>query len=123
MKTGFSPTEEEVTEIIGARYKQLPSRLQKLLLTPSSLYVWTQLEENSSKNHVSSVYGLMENWWAQIQNQCTCAGIRAETINNCRDKIVEYMENRGRFVIPRGLLNDYHEVIDRFISSGLCRIN
>ena len=116
-------TEEEVTEIIGARYKQLPSRLQKLLLTPSSLYVWTQLEENSSKNHVSSVYGLMENWWAQIQNQCTCAGIRAETINNCRDKIVEYMENRGRFVIPRGLLNDYHEVIDRFISSGLLKYN
>lgn len=116
-------TEEEVTEIIGTRYKQLPSRLQKLLLTPSSLYVWTQLEENSSKNHVSSVYGLMENWWAQIQNQCTSAGIRVETINNCRDKIVEYMENRGRFVIPRGLLNDYHEVIDRFISSGLLKYN
>lgn len=116
-------TEKEVTEIIGTRYKQLPSRLQKLLLTPSSLYVWTQLEENSSKNHVSSVYGLMENWWAQIQNQCTSAGIRVETINNCRDKIVEYMENRGRFVIPRGLLNDYHEVIDRFISSGLLKYN
>ena len=116
-------TEEEVTEIIGTRYKQLPSRLQKLLLTPSTLYVWTQLEENSSKNHVSSVYGLMENWWAQIQNQCTSAGIRGETINNCRNNIVGYMEKRGRFVIPRGLLNDYHEVIDRFISSGLLKYN
>lgn len=109
----------DVIQLIGSRYNQLPSRLQKLLLTPSSLYVWTKLDENAQSNSISSVFELMDTWWKQISHNYTNAGFSARELSFCKNKIINLMENRAIFSLPRLPFADQANEIDFLISSGL----
>lgn len=114
---------EQIIQIIGEKYNQLSPRLQKLLLTPSSLYVWSKLEESSQKNKISSVFELMGTWWKQIQQACVNNGLTLGNIIACKNKIVMLMENSSIFSLPRVLFPDELSEIDLFISSGLLSNN
>lgn len=116
-------TKVDVTQIIGQTYNCLSSRLQKLLLTPSSLYVWSKLEENAQKNSISSVFELMNAWWKQIQQKCISVGLQSEDAITCKDKIVVSMESRGIFSLPRAVFIDQTNEIDFLVSLGLLNSN
>ena len=116
-------TKADVIQIIGQTYSYLSSRLQKLLLTPSSLYVWSKLEENAQKNSISSVFELMNTWWQQIQQKCISVGLQFETVISCKDRIVGLMESRGIFSLPRVIFVDQAKEIDILVSLGLLNSN
>ena len=112
-------SKEDVVEAIGDSYYRFSSRLQKLLLTPSSLYVWSKLDEDVRDNTISSVSELMERWWRQIQEKCISAGVQIESVNRCKDKIVNLMESRGVFSLPKILFTNQTNEIDFLVSSGM----
>ena len=116
-------TKDDVVQVIGQAYNHLSSRLQKLLLTPSSLYVWSKLEENAKNNSVSSVFELMNAWWQQIQKKCISVGLQSEAVISCKDKIVMLMERRGVFSLPRAIFADQTNEIDCLVSAGLLNSN
>ena len=116
-------TKDDVVQVIGQGYNYLSSRLQNLLLTPSSLYVWSKLEENAKNNSVSSVFELMNAWWQQIQKKCISIGLRSEAVIACKDKIVMLMERRAVFSLPRAIFTDQTNEIDCLVSSGLLNSN
>lgn len=116
-------TKDDVVQVIGQAYNHLSSRLQKLLLTPSSLYVWSKLEENAKNNSVSSVFELMNAWWQQIQKKCISVGLQSEAVIACKDKIVMSMERRTVFSLPRAIFTDQTNEIDCLVSSGLLNSN
>lgn len=116
-------TKDDVIQIIGQKYNRLSSRLQKLLLTPSSLYVWSKLEENAQKNSISSVFELMNTWWQQIQQKCISVGLQSKDVVSCKDKIVMSMESRAIFSLPRAIFIDQTNEIDFFVSLGLLNSN
>ena len=105
-------TKDDVVQVIGQAYNYLSSRLQKLLLTPSSLYVWSKLEENAKNNSVSSVFELMNAWWQQIQKKCISVGLQFEAVIACKDKIVKLMEKNSVFSLPRAIFADQINEID-----------
>lgn len=109
----------DVVQLLGPRYNQLPARLQKLLLTPSSLYVWTKLDENAQNNSISSVFELMNSWWKQISLNYTNAGFSAQELSSCKNKIINLMESQAIFSLPRLLFADQVNEIDFLISCGL----
>lgn len=115
--------ETDVLQIIGPSYNCLSSRLKKLLLTPSSLYVWSKLEDRNKTNSIYSVFELMNVWWNQIQQKCEMANIVLSDIIGCKNRIVNAMEKRSVFVLPSSLFIDFSKVIDSFVSNGLLNYN
>lgn len=116
-------TKEEVAQVVGTSYNHFSSRLQKLLLTPSSLYVWSKISENAQNNSISSVFDLMNMWWQQIQKKCSLAGLQSEKVIACKDLIVTLMEKRTVFSLPRAIFVDQANEIEWFISLGLLNWN
>ena len=114
-------TKNEVIDLIGSSYNNLSSRLQKLLLTPSSLYVWTQLEESRKTNSVSTVHQLMQEWWHQLQEKAETYGVSHKTINECKDSIVNRMEKYSCFSLPISIFVDQHLSLSILISQGMIR--
>lgn len=112
-------TNEDVVQIIGPIYNSFSPRLKKLLLTPSSLYVWSKLGDAERKNNISSVFELMSIWWQQIQGQCDIANIPVADAIACKNKIVAAMEKRAVFALPISLFADSQRVIDSFVSNGI----
>ena len=116
-------TKGEVINVIGDVYNHFSDRLKKLLLTPSSLYVWSKLENSAQYNSVSSVLELMNAWWNQIQMKCVQFGLQSEIIISCKDDITKFMENRSVFSIPQIILEDRTVEINFLVSMGLLNRN
>lgn len=112
-------TKSEVIQLIGQEYTNFPSKLQRLLCIPSSLYIWSQLLPDHRQTHISSVRELVLKWWDQILQTCTRAGIDRRDAKNCRDKIVSYMESTSTLFVLRRLFIDDENIIDMFISCGM----
>lgn len=116
-------TDEDVIQLIGPIYNSFSPRLKKLLLTPSSLYVWSKLGDAERENSISSVFGLMDTWWRQIQRQCDAANIPAADTIACKNKIVTSMEKRAVFTLPISIFTDSQQVIDSLVSNGILNYN
>lgn len=116
-------TKYDVIKIIGQTYNQLSSRLQNLLLTPSSLYVWSKLESNAQKNSIASVYELMNAWWQQIQKKCISFGLQVKDIIDCKERIVGIMEKRSVFSLPYSIFVNQVNEIFFLVSLGLLNNN
>ena len=116
-------TRSDLEHIMGNKYLSLSPRLQSLLLTPSSLYVWTKLNETTRENSISSVYELMDAWWKQIQRASISYNLPVQSVISCKDKLVEVMERRSVFTLPRALFADQAPAMELFISEGLLNFN
>lgn len=116
-------SKNDVVQIIGSQYNNLSSRLQKILLTPSSLYVWSRLDESTQNNSISSVYELMDRWWKQIQQKCALLDLQTQDAIICKDEIVNFMETRAVYSLPKTMFTDHAKEIDAFISCGLLSSN
>lgn len=116
-------SKDELSQIIGDKINQLSDKLQGLLQTPSSLFVWTKLENGKQRNHISSVYELMDQWWCQIQSNCQKIGISDQLTAACKDRIVNSMSGRGVLSLPSSMLSDQRHVVNALISYGLLSQN
>lgn len=115
-------SEKEVQSIVGASYTQMPLKLKKTLQIPTSLFVWSQLEEDEKRNAVTSSFQLMEAWWAQIQNHCRQISLDDRAVCACKDKIVSRMDRLGQLALPETIFVDDKNCIDALVSNGLLSI-
>ncbi len=112
-------THDEVEKIIGAAYNTYPSRLQKLLQTPSTLYIWTRLEKHEDARFVSTSHDLMQKWWDQILCNCAESGLDRSDIISVKDKIVSTMSQFSSFSLQKRLFSDRTLEVEKLISEGL----
>lgn len=110
---------KDVKGIIGDEYDKLTPRLRKLILTPSSLYIWSKLDVSERNNSIKSVFELMNKWWIQINKKCIDSGIENNELVRCKDKIVNLMENSGLFFIQQSLVADFPNAVEALVSNGL----
>ncbi len=108
-----------VVGVVGPAWEQYPARLQKMLRTPSSLYVWMKLDLANRSNSISSVYQLMAKWWEQIMSACRKTGLSDSDVIACRNKLVQGMERNGVLSLPAALFADEENVMDALASNGL----
>ena len=109
----------DVIGVIGDEYNRLTLKLQKLLLTPSSLYIWTTLADDSSARDITTPFELMVKWWYQIQTNCQNSGINKADITALRDQIVTAIEHRPNSRIPKQRFVDSQKELQALISNGL----
>lgn len=112
-------SDNEVQNIVGKPYPQMPHKLKKTLQIPSSLLVWSHLENNDKRNAVTSTFQLMEEWWSQIQNYCRHMSLDDRRVCDCKDTIVSLMDRQGKLTLPTAIFNDDKNVIAAFASNGL----
>lgn len=112
-------TEDEVQGIVGDPYAQMPTRLKKTLQIPSSLLVWSRLEDSEKRNAATSSFQLMEEWWNQIKDYCAQMSLDDQNVCACKNKIVSFMDNRGQLTLPTALFSDNKNIIKAFASNGL----
>lgn len=109
----------EVENVVGKRFDNMSSRLKRILQTPSSLYVWTQLSDEDKSRDISSVFQLMQRWWEQILAKSEESGVRSEIADKTKNKLVSYIESNNITAVPRVLLPYYADVLEVFLSCGL----
>lgn len=112
-------TDPEVRQIVGPSHDSMPNRLKVLLRTPSSLFVWTNLQEQNKSNTISTITEMMDTWWNQIQNSFIVADLNLSDIQACMDRLVSKMEQSASFALPARLFQDQLPIIDVLVSSGL----
>lgn len=112
-------SDEETAKIVGAAYGRLSSRLQKLLHTPSNLYVWTQLHESKQIKNIVSVNQLMEKWWEQILERCEMSGLLRKDVEETINSIATQMGSSTLFALPRRVFASKSNIIDALISNGV----
>ena len=109
----------DVINVIGENYNTLSHKLQDLLLTPSSLYIWTTLTDSSAARDITTPFELMEKWWNQILENCESTGISKQNITALRDTIVDKLEQRPDSKLPRKFFTDNQKELQALISNGL----
>ena len=112
-------SDEETSKIVGVAYKRLSPRLQKLLHTPSSLYVWTKLQKDKQINNIASVNQLMENWLEQILEHCEMIGLLRKDVMQTVNSIATRMSDNNLLSLPRRLFVSEKNIINALISSGM----
>lgn len=112
-------SENEVEGIVGKSYAQMPLKLKKTLQVPSSLFVWSRLENGENQNAVTSSFQLMEEWWSQIQNRCRQMSLEKQDVCKCKDKIVSRMDRLGKLALPATIFADDKNIVEAFVSNGL----
>lgn len=112
-------TYEEVRSLIGSEYNGLSTKLKNLLLTPSSLYIWTLLNDHSKVQSVSTPFQLIEHWWNQIIDRCISSGLDISRITEVKDNIVRKMETTTLLSLPGVMFTDYNNEIEYLTSNGL----
>ncbi len=112
-------SQKDVRKIIGEDYDLLSLKLQDMLLTPSSLYIWTALNNHSDMYDLTTPFELMEKWWKQITDKCTLIGNDIGRVNFLKDSIVKKMESTSSLALPEQLFADYTAELQALISNGL----
>lgn len=110
---------EDVEQIIGSNLSGFSMKLKSLLQVPSSLYIWTLLENHTSAQSFTTPFQLMEGWWIQIQNNCEKIGLNIERVTKVKDLIVDQMESSSLLALPEQLFLDYSTELQALISSGM----
>lgn len=112
-------TDNEVEQVVGKQYTLLSSRLKVLLRTPSSLYVWSRLDDNAKTNSISSIDQLLTLWWDQLVQRGVSSGLQSTDITKCRDLLISGINRSSSFSVPVSLMLDYQPIISILISNGL----
>lgn len=112
-------SEETIKTIIGDDYNHLSAGLKKLLLTPSSLYIWMLLNEESKKQKMATQFDLVQEWWKQLQNECLRKNISAERLATAKNDLVLKLETQSILSVPLLSMNNYANEIAYLISSGM----
>lgn len=112
-------SEADVRNIVGEIYTGLSFRLRTLLRTPSNLYVWTKIK-NETRNTVTTLFQLMDAWWNQILLECRTMGVDVNAVTECRDRLVKYMRSRETLFVPALLFSD-QSPINALVSCGMLR--
>ena len=109
--------DEVIFKIIGDRFNSLTSKLKEVLRIPSNLYIWKQLDPQKNYAECTSTSHLIEEWWKQLSKKCVKLGLSEIELNNVKNKIVDWLEKRGRIYFPINVL-DIGESYRNFLSSN-----
>lgn len=109
--------DEVIFKIIGDRFNSLTSKLKEVLRIPGNLYIWKQLDPQKNYAECTSTSHLIEEWWKQLSKKCVKLGLSEIELNNVKNKIVDWLEKRGRIYFPINVL-DIGESYRNFLSSN-----
>lgn len=109
--------DEVIFKIIGDRFNSLTSKLKEVLKIPSNLYIWKQLDPQKNYAECTSTSHLIEEWWKQLSKKCIRLDLNEIELNNVKNKIVDWLEKRGRIYFPINVL-DIGESYRNFLSSN-----
>lgn len=114
-----SLTDNEVIQIVGEEYKQLPGRVKELIHIPSSLYVWLKLDPGKRMNRIESSQDMVLSWWKQIQDNYAATGHNQASLSDCISEVVTAISNSSSFALPRSMFLRYTQEIDYLASGGM----
>ncbi|UDM71183.1 NACHT domain-containing protein [Vagococcus fluvialis] len=109
--------DEVIFNIIGDRFNSLTSKLKEVLRIPSNLYIWKQLDPKKNYAECTSTSHLVEEWWKQLSKKCIKLGLNEIELNSVKNRIVDWLEKRGRIYFPINVL-DIGESYINFLSSN-----
>ncbi len=111
--------EETVKKIIGKKYDQLTSKLKKILMIPSNLYIWQHLDQGESYGDCLTASHLVEKWYQQICKKGTFVGVSEKTVIETIGCIVDKLDRAGRLFVSRQALAIETRGLEYLISCGI----
>jgi hypothetical protein len=96
-----------VVDRYGASYASLQSREKELLSNAQSLQLWWRLAEDGKVGTFSTRALLLGSFWEHYRDKAVreFPDVTLDTLNALLDKLVEFMDTRGRLDAPNALLD------------------
>lgn len=101
--------DESVKAVVGNKYDFLTKKLKNVLKTPSSLYIWTKLDNNMDYNECSTANHLIETWWKQLKTKAVLDVLSEEVVDKVKNTLVIKLDKLGRLSISKRALGDVNE--------------
>ncbi len=116
-------SKEETKENVGEDYDTLSPRLQCLLRTPSTLYIWSQLHKEERCKSITSVDKMMQQWWQQILQKIDTIGMPFDSVDSFVTEVADTMNKRGVFSLSKRNYISKNKIIEALVSNGLLTEN
>lgn len=114
----FELEDKIVEKVVGNKYNTLTKKLRYVLKTPSSLYIWTKLNNNMDYNECSTANHLIDAWWKQLKSEAVFDGLNEDSISNFKNNLVTRLDKLGRLNITRRVLGDVNENVVYYLSTN-----
>lgn len=113
--------ENVVRDIVGSLYDEMSPRLKKLLQVISNLYIWEHLNHKSLNriNGIETTTQLISEWWKQISEKARQSGIPSQELEELKETIVTFCEDKGRMNIPKAILRNKGQALGFLESNGI----
>lgn len=112
-------SEDEVENLLGSRYKEYPNKLRQLLRTPSNLYIWEQISNESDYYQITSTYNLVDKWWRDLSANCQGAGLNESELNEFKNNLIKLFIETGSVVFSKRRIFNHERALRYLISQGL----
>ncbi|MTB97931.1 hypothetical protein [Streptococcus uberis] len=112
-------SEKEVINLLGNKYEQYPHKLKSLLLIPSNLYIWEQIENESNYYQITSTYALVNKWWRDLLVNSYEAGINENELNDLKNNLIRLFTVTGETVFSKRRIHEHERAFRFLISHGL----
>lgn len=110
---------EEVKNIVGNCYNEMSCKLQILLRTISNLYIWEHLDNGNGYHNIETTPQLVKEWWEQICSKSKKYQIQEKELQELKERMVSFCNNKGEIAIPYGLIREHKSCIDYLVSNGI----
>lgn len=92
--------EVEIKQVVGSVFDGLSVKMRKLLKVASNLYIWEKLDGTQNNEKIEATYQLVKEWWNQIVVKAGLNNLETNKIEEIKDKMVTFCDNKGRIAIP-----------------------
>ncbi|MBO3445856.1 hypothetical protein [Clostridium sp. CCUG 7971] len=116
--------ESDVEKVVGNLYNNFLKRMKEILKVPNNLYIWSQLDDNSKLNKISSSNELIRLWEEQLIIKFESQGYSSQDLKNVIEKMVKLIEQHGRLEVHKRLItNQSPNAVSYLKSEGLINDN
>ncbi|MBE6050722.1 MAG: hypothetical protein E7214_08725 [Clostridium sp.] len=110
--------DESVKSVVGNKYDSLTKKLKIVLKTPSSLYIWTKLDNNMDYNECYTANHLIKTWWKQLKMEAVYDGLSEEIVDKFKNTLVNKLDKVSKLSIPIRALGDMNEKAVYYLSTN-----
>ncbi|MGT2753570.1 hypothetical protein [Streptococcus ovis] len=112
-------SEDEVQNILGNKYLTYPRKTKELLRTPSNLYIWEKISDETEYYQITSTYNLVDKWWRDLSEDCQDANISEEELNSLKATLVKQFTDTGEIVFSKRRIIGKERALRYLISQGM----
>ncbi len=112
-------SENDVIRVVGEHFRSMSAKLRQMLKNPSSLYVWSMLDEPYQIQSITTSNQLIQAWEEQIIKRCARKNCSSTKVQSFVENLARRMSELSVFSLPSQLYSAETTELAFLCSEGL----